>query len=157
MSKNSIVINTTVGNAPLGMPSPFDREKKGDAGLVGKKFGSSYLKNETVAMADQRRVLEQEWLRQKGIGRVEEHQNENPEVSAAANPEEGEDFNNGIKQHPELDSQKFDGIDPSINPAPALNSEARTAYDNARNEQQLKKQLQLSNMPAFRPEPLKPR
>ena len=43
--------------------------------------------------------------------------------------------------------QRFDGIDPSVNPAPALNTAARTEFDNIKREQEMEKQLRLGLIP----------
>lgn len=53
----------------------------------------------------------------------------------------------GPKAHPFLDSQRFDGIDPSLNPAPDIGTSARTEFDNERRNQEQEKQYRLGNMP----------
>ena len=69
----------------------------------------------------------------------------------APNPE-GE-LQNTILQHPELDNQRFDGVDPNLNPEPPLNTDARREFDNERREQEMEKQLRLGNMPKFNSAP----
>lgn len=130
--------------------SPFD-----DANPISSKQGKSYLKNETTKMDRQRRILEQTGHRQ--LARVKAREHADPDLTAAA-PSQGEEFENGMMQHPFLNTQRFDGIDSNVNPAPPLNTDARREYDNQRREQELEKQLRLGNMPAFKtaPEPLKP-
>lgn len=92
-------------------------------------------------MERERRINEQQGHRQLARVHAREH-SEQPEQSGP----EGE-LQNNILQHPELDNQRFDGIDPNLNPEPPLNSEARREYDNERREQEMEKQLRLGNMP----------
>ena len=54
-----------------------------------------------------------------------------------------------MAQHPSLDSQRFDGIDPNLNPEPPLNSEARREYDNEKREQEKEKLHRLGLLPKF--------
>lgn len=104
---------------------------------------SSFLAAETKSMERKRRLAEQQGERQLGPVKAREHSEE--EVK---NGPEGE-LQNSILQHPELDSQRFDGIDPNLNPEPPLNSEARREFDNEKREQEKEKQLRLGNMPKF--------
>lgn len=108
------------------------------------KQGSSYLVNETKEMDRNRRLAEQQGERQFGRVNARNHST-TEEIQPAP---EGE-LQNNILQHPELDSQRFDGIDPNLNPEPPLNSEARKEFDNDRREQEMEKQLRLGNMPKF--------
>ena len=108
----------------------------------GKRSGS-YLVDETKRMEREQRVAEQKGHRQ--FTRV--HAREHPEEQPKSAPE-GE-LQNDILQHPALDNQRFDGIDPNLNPEPPLNTEARREYDNKEREQQMEKQLRLGNMPKF--------
>ena len=108
------------------------------------KRGGSYLVEESRSMERQRRLIEQQGHRQLGRVNAREHPEEQEHAPAA----EG-DLQNNILQHPELDNQRFDGIDPNLNPEPPLNTEARTKYDNERREQEMEKQLRLGNMPKF--------
>jgi DNA-nicking Smr family endonuclease len=112
---------------------------------------TSFLVEDTQAMERRRRLMEQDGERR--IARV--NAREHPEMEAASNSLE-EAVENGMLQHPHLDSQRFDGIDPSVNPAPNLNGEARMKYDNERRNQEQEKQLRLGNMPKFDKAP-KPR
>jgi hypothetical protein len=103
---------------------------------------------ETKAMERNRRLAEQQGERRLASVKARDHSNED-EVQ---NSPEGE-LQNSILQHPDLDSQRFDGIDPNLNPEPALNTQARTEYDNERREQEKEKQLRLGNMPKFQTAP----
>lgn len=109
----------------------------------------SFLVEGTRSMERQRRVMEQEGHRKFARVNAKERRDE-PDVSP-----EGE-LQNNINQHPWLDSPRFDGIDPGLNPEPPLNSEARREFDNERREQEMEKQLRLGNMPKMSTAP-KPR
>lgn len=112
-------------------------------------FPTTYLVEETEFMQYERRGLEQQVERQ--LASVEERRK----------PQRKEDNGPGVqekmKQHPLLDSQRFDGIDPSLNPAPFGNQEAMIEFENERREQEMDKQLRLGNMPkmgrSMTPEP----
>lgn len=104
----------------------------------------SYLVDETRSMDRQRRLAEQDGHRRLAKVHAREH-SEAPQESPAL---EGESQNN-ILQNPWLDSQRFDGVDPNLNPEPPLNSEARREFDNERRDQEMEKQLRLGNMPKF--------
>lgn len=104
----------------------------------------SFLVSETKAMERKRRLAEQQGERQLGSVKAREHS----EVETKNNGPEGE-LQNTILQHPELDNQRFDGIDPNLNPEPPLNSAARREFDNEQREQEKEKQLRLGNMPKF--------
>lgn len=110
---------------------------------TGKKTGS-YLAEETKSMERKRRLAEQQGERQLGHVKAREHKEEDTKSSGL----EGE-LQNTILQHPELDSQRFDGIDPNLNPEPPLNTDARREFDNEQREQEKEKQLRLGNMPKF--------
>ncbi|MBA3535076.1 MAG: hypothetical protein H0T84_00440 [Tatlockia sp.] len=123
-------------------------------GSIQVKIGShrepsSYLVDETFLMEKERREKEQQGHRQLAKVNVVEHQ----EPRAPAGPE-GE-IQNDIKQHPWLESQRNDGIDPNENPEPALNTAARTEYDNAKREQELEYKLRhnLMAQPDTAPKP----
>jgi hypothetical protein len=109
---------------------------------TGKKKGS-YLIEETDSMDRKRRLVEQDGHRQLARVNARAH-NENDQSPAP----EGE-LQNSILQHPWLDAQRFDGIDPNLNPEPPLNTDARREFDNERREQEMEKQLRLGNMPKF--------
>lgn len=114
------------------------RLPKGNAQQKG-----SFLVDETEAMMRAQREAEQQGHRR--LAKV--HAREHNEASKQAAPE-GE-LQNSILQHPDLDSQRYDGHDPNINPEPPLNTEARREFDNERREQEMEKQLRLGNMPKF--------
>lgn len=99
-------------------------------------------------MERQRRIAEQQQLSKLAKVHAREHGDEDNKPPA---PEEA--MQNGILQHPYLDSQRNDGIDPGLNPEPPLNTEARREYDNERREQEMEKQLRLGNMPKMRTDP----
>jgi hypothetical protein len=138
----STEIENPNGDLPDGLPRIGRRDRSG-----------SYLADETVTMERERRLAEQQGHRQFTRVHAREHQ-ENQEPAAP----EGE-LQNSILQHPELDNQRFDGVDPNLNPEPPLNTEARREYDNERREQEKEKQLRLGNMPKFStaPKPQGPR
>ena len=114
-----------------------------------EKF-TSYLVEETEFMGYERRGLEQQVERQ--LARVEDRKK--PERQLGNTPGQQEQK---IKQHPLLDSQRFDGIDPGLNPAPFGIESAEIDFENKQREQQLEKQLRLGNMPKmgqnFNPQP----
>lgn len=116
--------------------SPPDRLPSGDK--------SSYLSDDTATMDRNRRLMEQDGHRQHAKVNARSH---NMDDSQAPAPE-GE-LQNSIQQHPWLDAQRFDGIDPNLNPEPPLNTAARREFDNERREQEMEKQLRLGNMPKF--------
>jgi len=105
----------------------------------GEGVPVTYLVEETEYMQYERRGLEQQIERQ--LASVEERKK--PQRKESNGPGEQEK----MKQHPLLDSQRFDGIDPSLNPAPFGNQEAMIEFENERREQNLEKQLRLGNMP----------
>ena len=104
----------------------------------------SILVEETTSMDRQRRLAEQDGHRRLAKVHAREHNEEQHQAPAA----EGE-LQNSILQNPWLDSQRFDGVDPNLNPEPPLNTAARREYDNERREQAMEKQLRLGNMPKF--------
>jgi len=106
------------------------------------KRTGSYLPDETKKMDRHQRELEQEGHRRHFKRSVHAREHNLEDVHAP----EGE-LQNDIKQHPWLEAQRFDGIDPNVNPVPALNTTARTEYDNAVREQQLEMQLRLGLAP----------
>jgi hypothetical protein len=124
------------GTIDTRLPSIRDRGK------------SSILIAETKAMERSRRLMEQQGERRLASVKARDHSNEEHMEQSP----EGE-LQNNILQHPELASQRFDGIDPNLNPEPPLNTEARREYDNEKREQEKEKQLRLGNMPQFRTDP----
>ena len=111
---------------------------------IGKRGSSSMLIEETKTMERARRLAEQQGHRVLARVNAREHGNEDEKISSP----EGE-LQNNILQHPALDSQRFDGIDPNLNPEPPLNTAARREYDNEKRDQEQEKQLRLGNMPKF--------
>ncbi|AUH71864.1 putative Smr domain protein [Legionella sainthelensi] len=103
----------------------------------------SILVAETKAMERQRRLAEQQGERRLASVKAREHSNQEAQPSP-----EGE-LQNSILQHPELNSQRFDGVDSALNPEPPLNTEARREFDNERRNQEQEKQLRLGHMPKF--------
>ncbi|QBR83865.1 hypothetical protein E3983_05590 [Legionella israelensis] len=112
---------------------------------------ASYLVDETKSMERQRRLMEQEGHRKRARVNAREHGNEEQ-----SQQDLDADVENSPLQHPYLDKQTYDGYDPSVNPEPPLNTEARREFDNQRREQEMEKQLRLGNMPKFTTAP-KPR
>jgi hypothetical protein len=115
----------------------------------------TYLADDTIERENQRRPLEQAGLRRLSGMSVKGHEREVPTESAEHGLEQ--QMSAGIEEHPLLDKQQFDGIDASVNPAPPLSdAEARREHDNARNEQQLQKQLKLGMAPKMNTAPKPP-
>jgi hypothetical protein len=106
-----------------------------------KRAVESILGDETATMERKRRLIEQDGHRKFARVYAREHNEETQQQSASV---EGA-LQNDILQNPWLDSQRFDGIDPNLNPEPPLNSEARREYDNERREQEKEKQERLEN------------
>jgi len=111
-----------------------------------KHFGQidSILIDETEGMDRERRLAEQDGHRRRAKVHAREHHEREEQKQAL----EGK-YENNILQHPALNSQRFDGVDPNVNPEPALNTDARREFDNERREQDKEKQLKLGNMPKF--------
>ncbi len=121
------------------------RRKYIDTGRGSTDIGkptTSYLVEETATMARKRRLEEQQ-----GHGRLAKVHRRNHDESPQSAPES--ELQNNILLNPWLDNQRFDGIDPNLNPEPPLNTAARREYDNQRREQEMEKQLRLGNMPKF--------
>lgn len=121
---------------------------------MGWSTPPSRYAEETKAMDNARRDQEQSGHRKLGVKvhALERIADEQP------SPEEGLEVQSGIEINPLLaDNQRFDGIDPTVNPEPALNTDARREFDNERREQEMEKQLRLGNMPQmgrqFNPRP----
>jgi hypothetical protein len=104
---------------------------------------SSYLVEDNTSMDRKRRQMEQDGHRHLAKVNAREHNETDPDIAP-----EG-DLQNSIQQHPWLEAQRFDGIDPNLNPEPPLNTAARREFDNERREQEMEKQLRLGNMPKF--------
>jgi len=126
----------------------------GDGGRRKPPPPSTYIK-ETRAMANDRRDKEQSGHRGLGIS-VHARERVNDEPLSMEQSLEAQSSST-LMSNPLLDSQRFDGIDPNVNPAPALNTDARTEYDNLKREQEMEKQLRLGLMPSnskkFNPKP----
>lgn len=127
----------------INLPTPLTQIKA--------KGSFSILVEETKDMERKRREAEQNGHKRYGSVIAREHSDREPEPIP-----EGE-LQNSILQHPELNTQRFDGVDPNLNPEPPLNSQARLEYDNQRREQEMEKQLRLGNMPKFKNAPSTPR
>lgn len=122
----------------------FTRAELIAAGFPDEISGeSSYLAEDTKSIELNRHSIEEEWLKQLAKVNAKEHS----ESSLSAAPE-GQ-LQNSIPQHPWLATQRFDGIDPDLNPEPSSNPEAEQEFDVARNEQKLEQQLRLNNVPQY--------
>lgn len=113
------------------------------ARLAGAR--QSYLVDDTPGMDRVRRLAEQDGHRR--LAKV--HAREHHELSQQQEPAPEGELQNSILQNPWLDSQRFDGVDTNLNPAPALNSEAKREFDSERQQQEMEKQLRLGNAPRF--------
>ena len=109
----------------------------------------SIVSEETAMMERQRRQIEQQCLTKYAKVNAREHKIED---NTPQNTNDLE-MNNGIPQHPLLATQRFDGVDPNLNPEPPLNSAARVDYDNAKREQEMEKQYRLGLVPDFKNTP----
>lgn len=119
------------------------------------KKPETYLTDDTLERENQRRPKEQEGLRRLSGMSVKGHDRDVPTESAELGMEQ--QMSAGVEEHPLLDKQQFDGIDASVNPAPSLSdAESRREYDNARNEQQLQKQMKLGLAPKMNTAPKPP-
>ena len=121
---------------------------------MGWSTPPSRYSEETKAMQNARRDLEQAGHRKFGV-KVHALERINDETPT---PEASLEAQSSIEMNPLLaDNQRFDGIDPTVNPEPALNTDARREFDNERREQEMEKQLRLGNMPQmgrqFNPRP----
>ena len=120
--------------------------------MAKSKRKMGYLVEDTKKMARQRREIEQDGHRRFARVNARSH----PDPAAASQLAAEGQMQNNILQNPWLNSQRFDGIDPNLNPEPPLNSEAKREFDNERREQEMEKQLRLGNMPKMSSAP-KPR
>ena len=118
------------------IPGPLvDKGGSEGAGSLNPFQHESILVEETKSMENARRKLEQSGHRKYG------------QVNASERPDYEVSHDNelaaqaGPKEHPFLsDSQRFDGIDPSLNPAPDIGTEARREFDNEKRNQEQEKQ-----------------
>lgn len=110
-----------------------------------EKGTPSILAVETEGMDRLRREQEQQGHRRFARVNAREHheRKEDQQMGMEAQAQ------SQILQHPALNNQRFDGIDPNVNPEPPLNTDARREFDNAQREQQMEKQLRLGHMPKF--------
>lgn len=132
------------GRQSLAPLKKKDDDERGQSGSATTGIDTSFLIEETAAMERMQRLAEQAGHRKFGVKvHAREHNTEEQKQSP-----EG-DLQNSIPQHPLLDGQRFDGIDPNLNPEPPLNTEARREFDNEKREQEMEKQLRLGNMPKF--------
>ena len=122
-------------------PQSNSGHRRSRTGAFGEKGANTFLVDETKSMERKRRLIEQDGERR--IARVQAR--EHSEELQQSGPE-GE-LENSIMQHPELNSQRNDGVDKPLNPEPALNTKARTEFDNQKREQDKEKQYRLGNMP----------
>jgi len=118
-----------------------------------KARSTTYLIAETQRMERQRRLYEQHGHHVTFETKVHAREHALDTGNMA-----GEELSaqSHMRQHPYLDSPIYDGIDPNVNPAPPLNTDARREFDNAKRTQEMEKQLRLNNVPKFSPAP-KPR
>lgn len=125
----------------------FLKKRVGD---LARPDDGSFLVDETQSMENQRRLAEQKGMRK--------YAKVNQRERADHTQEAGNELNmQGPKQHPYLQSQRFDGIDPNVNPTPDIGTDARREFDNELRNQEQEKQLRLGHMPKpTAPEP-KPR
>lgn len=139
----------SVGHSGLGSPLWINIIATVATKPASSNF-TSYLVDDNQTMERQRRFAEQEGHRR--FARVNARDHSHDEEKRAELSHEGE-LQNNILQNPWLDSQRFDGVDPNLNPEPPLNSEARREFDNERRTQEMEKQLRLGNMPRISPAP----
>ena len=137
--KHTLIIEHTGHASPLWTEIYFSVSETGDA-----RRRSSYLADDTTTLDRQRRLIEQEGHRHYARVNAREHAEQSTQQNLALG-EEG--VQNNILQNPWLNSQRFDGVDPNLNPEPPLNTEARREFDNERRDQEMEKQLRLGNMP----------
>lgn len=105
--------------------------------------GSSILTPATKGMENQRREALQEQFAK--LYHIKVHSRDREERPSSG-PEEA--MENDIPNHPFFEQQqRFDGIDPNVNPLPALNTEADRELKNALNEQKLQHQMKLGLLP----------
>ena len=111
--------------------TPASQEKSG-----------SFLVHDSVAMENSRRLAEQAGHKQFA------HVNARDRTIANVSDEPGMDQTSTMKQHPYFaQNQRFDGIENKITPDPSSNPAAKEKYQEAKEEQDLAKQLRLNNTP----------
>ncbi len=112
-------------------------------------MAATLLVPETSTMEDRRRLQEQAGHRR---WQVRMNVRDRPTDRTSMDPEPEAAPENGIAQHPLLNTQRFDGIDPDLNPLPPLNTLARSEMENELRLQHQKK-LERLNQPGSRPAP----
>lgn len=133
-------------------------DKRGGSGTgTAKPKDAAFLGlyEETRAMEITQRQLEQSGHRQYGRVNAREKDPDQPHQSVEL------EHGNGMKEHPLLQTQRFDGIDNNLNPSPPNNPDSLWIYENERQEQDKEKQLRLGNeltkrneyQPSFVPTP----
>jgi len=110
---------------------------------------TTFLIEETKQMERNRRMMEQDGERR--LARV--HAREHAVAETQAGDVLESTVDNGLLQHPEINNQHFDGMDPTVNPAPNYGGEKKTKYENERRTQEQEKQLRLGNMPRYNNSP----
>lgn len=127
-------------------PKQLDENYNGGEGIgeLNPFQQQSILVQETIAMENNRRLLEQQGHTKYGrVNARERSDHQNQAENQLENQAQA-----GPKEHPFLNaSQRFDGIDPNLNPAPDIGTEARREFDNERRNQEQEKQYRLGNMP----------
>lgn len=117
---------------------------------VGGRFpeiqAPSVFKHETRSMENARRDLEQSGHRRHlGIPvHAVERSNDEPLTFEQSMDAEA---SSSLMQNPLLDTQRFDGYDPNVNPSAIDNPDARREFDNERRRQEQEKQLRLGLSP----------
>lgn len=114
-----------------------------ESGLPRREWDKkqSILVEETQAMENERRLLEQQGMRR--YGQVSQRPRTELEHTADNTLTQGV----GPKEHPFLSSQRYQGVEPNLSPEPEIGTEARRQFDNDRREQEQEKQYRLGNMP----------
>lgn len=145
-------IHTSQNQAAL-----VDDEEQGGTGTgdiqpEGDVFFASYLSDETQIMENERRLLEQQ-----GHSHYAKVNARDKSVSSELQNQQELGMQQGIKEHPFLQSQRFDGVDNNLNPAPPNNPSALWEYENERQKQEAEKELRLGYDPTkkrkFDPKP----
>ena len=115
-----------------------DQDPFGSTDMKPPEEPFSSLKEETVRMENSRRELEQSGHRNYARVNAKERIDE---------PVQGDEpgQQQTLKEHPLLNSQRFDGIDPSLNPNLMNNPDLLWVYEQEKQKQELEKQLRLGN------------
>ncbi len=150
IGKHLLTIQHSGQSSPLWTEILFSVVAQGENRV--RKVG--YLSDDTQSMDRQRRLKEQDGHRY--YARVHARSHPDPEQMPQQQMAQDGEVQNNILQNPWLNSQRFDGVDPNLNPEPPLNTEARREFDNERREQEMEKQLRLGNMPKMSSAPKPP-